>query len=93
MYFCMPPEFSAPFSTTSTQHTDFNFCSNLTPIPKSLNTENENYPYISSSSEVPYKVFECILNTHIQTDVQMQTNAFLHPSLDSEHPSTPKTVQ
>ena len=81
MYFCMPPKLSVPFSTTYTQHTDFILCTNLAPSPKSLNAKNENFPYISSPSGVPSKVFELLLNTHIQTDVQMQTNAFLHPPL------------
>ena len=93
MYFRMPPKLSAPFSTTCTQHTDFIFCTNLAPSPKSLNAKNENFSYISSPSGAPSKVFELLLNTHIQTDVQMQTNAFLHPPLDPEHPPTPKTVQ
>ena len=86
MYFHMPPNFCAPFSTTSTQHTDFIFCSNLAPTPKSLNTKIENFPYISSPSGAPYKVFELLLNTHIQTDVQMQTNAFSCLPFDPEHP-------
>ena len=81
MYFCMPPKLSVPFSTTSTQHTDFIFCPNLAPIPKSLNTKNENFPYTPSPSGAPYKVFELLLNTHIQTDVQMQMNAFSCPLL------------
>ena len=86
MYFCMPPELSAPFSTTFTHYTDFIFCSNLASISKSLNTKNENFPYISSSSGVPYKIFELLLNTYILTDVQMQTNTFLHLPSDPEHP-------
>ena len=83
MYFHIPPKLSAPFSTTYTQHTDFIFCTNLASSPKSLNAKNENFPYIPSPSGVPSKVFELLLNTHIQTDVQMQTNAFLHPPPDS----------
>ena len=93
MYFRMPPKLSVPFSTTYTQYTDFIFCTNLAPSPKSLNAKNENFLYILSPSEAPSKVFELLLNTHIQTDVQMQTNAFLHPPSDSKHPPTPKTVQ
>ena len=93
MYFCMPPKFSVPFSTTYTQHTDFIFCTNLAPSPKSLNTKIENFSYISSPSGAPYKVFELLLNTHIQTDVQTQMNTFLHPAPDPEHHPTPKTVQ
>ena len=81
MYFCTPPKLSVPFSITYTQYTDFIFCTNLAPSPKSLNTKNKNFSYISSPSGVPYKVFELLLNTHIQTDVQMQTNAFSHPLL------------
>ena len=65
MYFNMPPKLLAPFSTTSTQHTDFIFCPNLAPTPKSLNTKIENFPYTPSSSGAPYKVFELLLNTHI----------------------------
>ena len=93
MYFRTPPELSAPFFTTYTQHTDFIFCTNLAPSSKSLNTKNENFSYIPSSSEVPSKVFELLLNTHIQTDVQTQTNAFSAPPSDFRHPPTPKTVQ
>ena len=81
MYFCMPPKLLALFSTTFTQYTNFIFCINLAPIPKSLNTKIKNFPFTSFSSEVPYKVFELLLNTHIQTDVQMQTNAFSHSLL------------
>ena len=81
MYFHMPPKLLAPFSTSSTQHTDFTFCPNLVPIPKSLNTKIENFPFTPSSSGVPNKVFELLLNTHILTDVQMQMNAFLCPLL------------
>ena len=76
MYFHIPPEILVPFSTTYTQYTDFIFCSNLVSTPKSLDTKNQNFLYISSPSGVLYKVFEFLLNTHIQTDVQMQTNAF-----------------
>ena len=72
----MPPKILAPFSTTYSQHTDFIFCTNLAPCSKSLNTKMENFSYISSLSGVPYKVLELLLNIHIQTDVQMQTNAF-----------------
>ena len=93
MYFCMPPKLSVPFSTTYTQHTDFIFCPNLAPTPQSLNTKNENFPYTPSPSGAPYKVFELLLNTHIQTDVETQTNAFSHLPPNPEHPSTPKTVQ
>ena len=94
MYFRICPRtFGAPFSTTYTQHTDFIFCTNLAPSPKSLNAKNENFSYISSSSGVPSKVFELLLNTHIQTDVQTQTNAFLCPPPNSKHSPTPKTVQ
>ena len=85
MYFCMPPELLAPFSTTYTQHTDFIFCTNLVSSPKSLNTKIENFPYTSSSSEVPYKVFEPLLNTHILPDVQMQMNAFSCLSSDPKY--------
>ena len=90
MYFRMPPKLSVPFSTTYTQHTDFIFCTNLAPSPKSLSAKNENFSYIPSSSGVPSKVFELLLNTHIQTDVQMQTNAFSHLSPDSEYPLSQK---
>ena len=90
MHFCTPPELSVSFSTTYTQHTDFIFCTNLAPSSKSLNTKNENFSYISSSSEAPSKVCELLLNTHIQTDVQMQTNAFSHPPSNSEHPLSQK---
>ena len=90
MYFCMPPELSAPFSTTYTQYTDFNFCTNLAPSIKSLNAKNENFSFIFSSSEVPSKVFELLLNTHIQTDVQMQTNAFSCLPSDFKHPLSQK---
>ena len=75
----MPPEILVPFSTTSTQCTDFIFCSNLVPTPKSLNTKIENFLFTPSPSGVPYKVFQLLFNTHIPTDVQMQTNAFSHP--------------
>ena len=85
MYFCMPPETLAPFSTTSTQYTDFIFCSNLASTPMSLNTRIENFSYILSFSEVPYNVFELLLNTHILTDVQMQMNTFLHLPHVPEH--------
>ena len=90
MYFCTLPKLSVPFPTTYTQHTDFIFCSNLAPILVSLNTKNENFAYNSSFSGVPYKVFKLLLNTHIQTDVQMQTNTFSYLSSDSEYPSIPK---
>ena len=90
MYFHTPSELSAPFSTTYTQYTDFIFCTNLAPSPKSLNTKNENFLYILSSSRAPSKVFELLLNTHIQTDVQMQTNAFSCPPSDSKYPPYPK---
>ena len=93
MYFRMPPKLSAPFSTTYTQHTDFIFCTDLAPSPKSLNTKIENFSFTPSLTGAPYKVFELLLNTHIQTDVQMQTNAFSHPPPDPEHPPVPKTVQ
>ena len=79
MYFCMPPELLVSFSTTFTQHTDFIFCINLAPTPKSLNTKIQNFSSTPSPSGAPYKVFELLLNTHIPTDVQMQMNAFLHP--------------
>ena len=66
MYFHMPPKLLVPFSTTFTQHIDFIFCPNLAPHSQSLlNTKNENFPYISFSSGVPYKVSELLLNTHI----------------------------
>ena len=81
MYFCMPPKFQHHFLPLYTQHTDFIFCTNLAPSPKSLNTKNENLLYILSSSGAPSKVFELLLNTHIQTDVQTQTNAFSCPLL------------
>ena len=93
MYFHTPPNFQCHFFTTSTQHTDFIICSNLVSSPKSLNPENQNFPYIFSSSGVPYKVSELLLNTHIQTDAQTQTNAFLHLPSNSEYPPTPKIVQ
>ena len=93
MYFHMPPKLLVPFSTTSTHHTDFIFCSNLAPSPKSLNTKNENFPYIPSPSGAPSKVFELLLNTHILTDVQMQMTTFSCPPPNPEHPPTPKTVQ
>ena len=81
MYFHTPPELSVPFSTTSTQYTDFMFCSNLASTSKFLNTKIKNFPYTPSSSGVPYKVSELLLNTHILTEIQMQMNAFLHPLL------------
>ena len=90
MYFCMPSELLVPFSTIVTQHTDFTFCINLVPTPKSLNTKIENFLSISSSSEVPYKVFELLLNTLILTDRQMQTNVFSHLPLDPKYSSTQK---
>ena len=74
----MPPELSVPLSTIYTQHIDLVFCPNLAPTPKSLNTKIENFPYTLSPLGVPYKIFELLLNIHIQTDVQMQTNAFFH---------------
>ena len=86
MYFCMPPKLLVPSSTTYTQHTDFIFCTNLAPSPESLNAKNENFPYIPSPSGAPSKVFELLLNTRIQTDVQMQMNAFSCPPPDSKHP-------
>ena len=89
MYFCMPPELLAPFSTTSTHHTDFIFCPNLATV-KSLNTKIDNFPSTPSPLGVPYKVFELLLNAHILTDVQMQTNAFFAPPPNPEHPATPK---
>ena len=89
MYFCTP-KISVPFSTTSTHHTDFIFCLNLVHTQKSLNTKIENFSSTPSLSGVPYKVYELLLNTHILTDVQMQTNAFLHPPPDPEYFPTPK---
>ena len=86
MYFGMPSKLSAPFSTTFTQHADFIFCINLAPTPMSLNTKIENFPFTPSPSGAPYKVFELLLNTHIPTDVQMQTNAFSCPTPKPEHP-------
>ena len=77
----MPPELSVPFSSTYTQYTDFIFCPNLVPMPKSLNTKVENISLTPSPSGAPNKVFELLLNTYILTDVQMQMNAFLHPLL------------
>ena len=82
MYFLMPPELLAPFSTTFTQHIDFIFCIDLAPTPKSLNTKIQNFPSTPSPSGAPYKVSELLLNTHIPTDVQMQTNTFLWPPPD-----------
>ena len=93
MYFRTPAELSAPFSTTYTPHTDFNFGPNLVPPPKSLNTKDEKFSFTTSSSGAPNKVFELLLNTHRPTDVQMQATAFSHPPSDPEHPPTPKTVQ
>ena len=90
MYFCMPPELSVPFSTTYTQYIDFIFCTNLASSLKSLNAKNENFPYIPSSSGVPSKDFELLLNTHIQTDIQMQMNIFSCPPFDPEYFLIPK---
>ena len=92
MYFCMPPKLSAPFSTTYTQDTDFILCPNPAPFPNSLNTKIENFPFNLSPSEVPNKIFEFLLNTNILKDIQMQTNAFLHP-LPILNTPNPKTVQ
>ena len=90
MYFHMPPELLAQFSTTYTQYTDFIFYSNLVPIPKSLNTKIENFPFMPSPSGVPNKVFELLLNTHILIDIQMQMNAFSCLPSNPEYLPTPK---
>ena len=67
IYFCTPPKLLVPFSTTSTQHTDFIFCPNLAPTLKSLNTKIENFPYTPSPSEAPYKVLSsCSIHTYWQ---------------------------
>ena len=90
MYFCTSAKLSAPFSTTYTPHTDFNFGPNLVPPPKSLNTKDEKFSFTPSSSGAPNKVFELLLNTHRLTDVQMQTTTFSCPPSNPEHPPTQK---
>ena len=84
MYFHTPPNVWHHFPLlTHNIHTLF-FCPNLVPIPKSLNTKGETFPFTPSPSGAPDKVFELLLNTHILTDVQMQMNTFLHPLSDSK---------
>ena len=90
MYFLYIPNILVPFSTTSTEYTDFIFCSNLVSTPKPFNTKIENFPFNPSPSGAPYKVFNLLLNTQILTVVQMQMNTFLHPSPDPEYPPTQK---
>ena len=88
----MPQSFGTIFYHFHSTYRPY-FCPNLAFTPKSLNTKIENFSPTSSPSGVPYKVFKLLLNAHIQTDVQMQMNAFLHPAPDPEHSLTPKTVQ
>ena len=68
MYFCMPPNIS--FYTTSTQHIDFIFCSNLVSPAWYVDYKYEAFLYTLYSPRSSKLSFKLYLYTGIQTEVQ-----------------------
>ena len=84
----MPPELLVPFSTTSTPHTDFILLCKFSLPPKVSKYKVEIFSFTLYPPGATNKVFELLLYTDTQTDVQMQMIAFTHtlPILNTPYP-------